>query len=123
MTRIFNIISWLGIALVLAAFGVRVAVSTGHSWHSVARGLPRRGWGSPASSSTLPASGARSPVSWNPLGPLRHARRVSLLIVLGIIVATNYIGKKQNKRWDFTASGQFSLSDQSRNVVLKLDAP
>jgi ABC-type uncharacterized transport system involved in gliding motility auxiliary subunit len=47
----------------------------------------------------------------------------SLLIVLGIIVAVNYIGKKQNKRWDLTAAGQFSLSDQSRNVVQKLDAP
>ncbi len=47
----------------------------------------------------------------------------SVLIVLGILVAVNYIGKQQNKRWDLTENKQFSLSDQSRNVVAKLDAP
>jgi ABC-type uncharacterized transport system involved in gliding motility auxiliary subunit len=48
---------------------------------------------------------------------------VSILVVLGILAAINYIGSKQNKRWDLTANKQFSLSDQSRNVVSKLDAP
>src|SRR5204862_803319 len=48
---------------------------------------------------------------------------VSILAVLGILVAINYIGKRQNKRWDLTASKQFSLSDQSRNIVSKLDTP
>jgi ABC-type uncharacterized transport system involved in gliding motility auxiliary subunit len=48
---------------------------------------------------------------------------VSILVVLGILVAINYIGAKQNKRWDLTANKQFSLSDQSRNVVAKLDSP
>ena len=37
--------------------------------------------------------------------------------VLGILIAINYIGSKQNKRWDLTANKQFSLSDQSRNIV------
>ena len=48
---------------------------------------------------------------------------VSVLVVLGILVAVNYIGAQQNKRWDLTANKQFSLSDQSRNVLAKLDAP
>ena len=48
---------------------------------------------------------------------------VSILVVLGILVAINYIGSRQNKRWDLTANKQFSLSDQSRNVAAKLDAP
>ena len=42
---------------------------------------------------------------------------VSILVVLGILVAINYIGARQNKRWDLTANKQFSLSDQSRNVL------
>ena len=46
-----------------------------------------------------------------------------MLVVLGILVAINYIGARQNKRWDLTATKQFSLSDQSRNVLAKLDAP
>src|SRR5215510_11952260 len=47
----------------------------------------------------------------------------SVLVVLGILIAINYIGSRQNKRWDLTANKQFSLSDQSKNVVAKLDAP
>jgi ABC-type uncharacterized transport system involved in gliding motility auxiliary subunit len=47
----------------------------------------------------------------------------SVLVVLGILIAINYIGAKQNKRWDLTASKQFSLSDQTKNVISKLDAP
>lgn len=48
---------------------------------------------------------------------------VSVLVVLGILIAINYIGARQNKRWDLTTNQQFSLSDQSRNVLKKLDAP
>src|SRR5215471_274331 len=48
---------------------------------------------------------------------------VSVLVVLGILVAINYIGARQNKRWDLTANQQFSLSDQTRNVLTKLDSP
>jgi len=47
----------------------------------------------------------------------------SVLVVLGILIAINYIGAKQNKRWDLTANKQFSLSDQTKNVISKLDAP
>jgi ABC-type uncharacterized transport system involved in gliding motility auxiliary subunit len=48
---------------------------------------------------------------------------VSVLVVLGILIAINYIGARQNKRWDLTANQQFSLSDQTRNVLGKLDVP
>ena len=46
-----------------------------------------------------------------------------MLVVLGILIAINYIGARQNKRWDLTANKQFSLSDQSKNVLAKLDSP
>ena len=54
------------------------------------------------------------------LGTLTAA---SILIVLGILVAINFIGARQNKRWDLTATGQFSLSDQTRKVLQGLDSP
>ncbi len=47
----------------------------------------------------------------------------SVLIVLAILVAINYIAKQQTKRWDLTAAKQYTLSDQSRNILAKLDAP
>lgn len=48
---------------------------------------------------------------------------VSIVAVLGILVAINYIGTRQNKRWDLTKGGEFTLSDQTKNVLQKLDAP
>jgi ABC-type uncharacterized transport system involved in gliding motility auxiliary subunit len=47
----------------------------------------------------------------------------SIAIVLGILVAINYIGVRQNKRWDLTANAVFTLSDQTKNVLQKIDAP
>ncbi|MCC7186287.1 MAG: Gldg family protein, partial [Acidobacteria bacterium] len=47
----------------------------------------------------------------------------SVLLVLGILVAVNWIGNRQNKRWDFTETQQFSLSDQSKKVVQELQQP
>jgi len=47
----------------------------------------------------------------------------SVLLVLGILVAVNWIGNRQNKRWDFTETKQFSLSDQSKKVVQELTEP
>jgi ABC-type uncharacterized transport system involved in gliding motility auxiliary subunit len=119
MNRIFNIISWLGIALVVAAVGVRYGAP---AQERIATYLA---WGGLACIVLYIGS------QWREIGGFFGTRSgrygtlaaSSLLIVLGIIVAVNYIGKRQNKRWDLTASGQFSLSDQSRNVVQKLDAP
>src|ERR1051325_5546194 len=48
---------------------------------------------------------------------------VSVLVVLGILIAINYIRARQNKRWDLTANKHFGLSDQPRTVLQKLDSP
>jgi ABC-type uncharacterized transport system involved in gliding motility auxiliary subunit len=47
----------------------------------------------------------------------------SVLIVLGILVAINYLSSRQNKRWDLTANKQFTLSEQTRKVLENLSAP
>src|SRR5262245_319645 len=48
---------------------------------------------------------------------------VSVLVALGIVVAANYLGSRENKRWDLTANQQNSLSDQTVKVLNGLDAP
>jgi ABC-type uncharacterized transport system involved in gliding motility auxiliary subunit len=48
---------------------------------------------------------------------------VSVAVVLGILTAINYIGAQQHKRWDLTSNQVYSLSDQTRGVLSKLDAP
>ncbi|MDR1990578.1 MAG: GldG family protein [Acidobacteriaceae bacterium] len=119
MNRIFNLIGWLGTALVLAAVSVRFLRPEYETYTTyLAEGglvcmvayILSQGKevlqffkGRRAQYGTLAAS--------------------SVLIVLGILVAVNYIGKRQNKRWDLTQNKQFSLSDQSRNILSKLDAP
>jgi ABC-type uncharacterized transport system involved in gliding motility auxiliary subunit len=119
VNRILSLIGWLGTALVFVAVAIRfgfpareqwayylawaglvcVLLYTLGQWREIAKAFSRR----QARYGTLTG--------------------VSVAVVLGILIAINYIGSKQTKRWDLTANKQFSLSDQTRNVVAKLDAP
>src|SRR6266508_5491998 len=119
LSRILSIVGWIGTALVFVAVAIRfglpareqyayymawaglvcVLLYTLGQWREIAKVFSRR----QARYGTLAAT--------------------SILVVLGILIAINYIGAKQNKRWDLTANKQFSLSDQSRNVLTKLDSP
>ena len=53
----------------------------------------------------------------------RYGVNLGLLIVLvaGIVVAINYLANRHNKRWDLTASKQYTLSDQAVSVLSNLD--
>ena len=121
MKRIFSLISWLGIALVAVALALKftpalnnysqyssafaiaglvcVLIYVASEWREIAKVYERR----QARYGTLAAT--------------------SVVVVLAVLVAINYIAGKQNKRWDLTTNKQFSLSDQSRNVLQKLDSP
>src|SRR5581483_7826136 len=119
LNRILSIVGWIGTGLVFIAVGIRfgfpakdqyaiylalaglvcVLAYTLGQWREIAQVFSRR----QARYGTLSAT--------------------SVLVVLGILIAINYIGAKQNKRWDLTANKVFSLSDQTRNVLQKLDAP
>jgi len=119
MKRILNLVGWIGMALVLGALAIRFGApakeqyATYLAWAGLVLVL------------------AYTLGQWRDIAAMFSGRQarygtltvVSTLVVLGILAAINYIGSKQNKRWDLTANKQFSLSDQSRNVVSKLDAP
>ncbi len=47
----------------------------------------------------------------------------SIVLVAAIVVAVNYVLARQNLRWDLTAGGQYSLSDQTRQVLDTLAGP
>jgi len=119
LTKITNIIGWIGFAAVLVAVGIRFGYPAKDQyatyfayaglvclliyilgqWRDIVKMFSRR----QARYGTLAG--------------------VSVLVVLAILVAINYIGAKQNKRWDLTTNKQFSLSDQTRSVLQKLDSP
>jgi ABC-type uncharacterized transport system involved in gliding motility auxiliary subunit len=117
--RIINLIGWLGMALLFVAVAIRFGfpAKEQYAYYSWLGGL---------ACVVLYLIGQWREIAESFSG--RQARYgavtgVSLLAVLGILIAINYIGSKQNKRWDVTASKSFSLSDQTRQVLSKLDSP
>jgi ABC-type uncharacterized transport system involved in gliding motility auxiliary subunit len=119
MNRILSLIGWLGTAMVFVAVAIRFGYPAKEQWAFYLA------WGG------LVCVLAYTLSQWREIAKVFSRRQtrygtlmgVSILAVLGILVAINYIGTKQNKRWDLTANKQFGLSDQSRNVVAKLEAP
>ncbi len=121
MKRIFDLVGWLGTAIV--AVVVVLAVVPGLNRYSQ--------YSRPLALAGLVCVLLYVAGFWREFAKLfsrRQARygtlsAMSTLVVLGILIAVNYIGAKQHKRWDLTANQQFSLSDQTRNVLTKLDGP
>src|SRR6187455_1723357 len=119
VNRILSFVGWVAMLLVLAALAIRFGRP---AWEQYATYLAWAG---------LVCALAYTLGQWREIANVfsrRQARYgtlagVSVLVVLGILIAINYIGARQNKRWDLTANKQFSLSDQSRNVLVKLDSP
>ncbi|HEX7796208.1 MAG TPA: Gldg family protein [Vicinamibacterales bacterium] len=119
MNRMFSFIGWVGTALVLAAVGVRYFLPARDQYATYLA------WAGLVCMALYIASQWREIASYFKTRQARYGTLAafSIFIALGILVAVNYIGKRENKRWDLTASKQFSLSDQSRNYVAKLDTP
>src|SRR5256885_12598724 len=119
LNRVLSLVGWLGTAMVFVAVAIRFGYPAKEQW---AYYLAWAG---------LVCVLAYTLGQWREIAKMfsrRQARYgtlmgVSILVVLGILVAINYIGSRQNKRWDLTANKQFGLSDPSKNVVAKLDAP
>ena len=120
INRILSLVGWLGAALVFIGAAIRFGYPALGAVRALSRvdrpgGRPRvHGRDNGASSRTR--SGGRQARYGTLAG-------VSVLVVLGILVAVNYIGARQNKRWDLTANKAFSLSDQSRNVLTEARRP
>ena len=114
-----NVLGWVGAGLVFAGAAIRLGYPAGEPF------VPYLVW------SGLACTVAYGASQWREIAHAfrgRHARYgtlagVSGLVVLGILIAVNYIGAQQNKRWDLTANQAFSLSDQSRQVLEALDSP
>ena len=48
---------------------------------------------------------------------------LSVLVAIVVLVAANWLSNRQNKRWDLTANKQYTLSDQTVNLLKGLDSP
>jgi ABC-type uncharacterized transport system involved in gliding motility auxiliary subunit len=119
LRRALDIIGWLGAALVLVALAVFFLRP---QWQQWSRWLA---WGGLVCI-LLYALG-----QWRDIVKMfagRHARlgtisAASILVVLGILVAINYISSREHKRWDLTAAGEYTLSPQGKKVLEGLKEP
>lgn len=119
MKRIVGILGWLGVALVVAAVVLRF---TKPETPELYQRLAMAG---------LVVTVIYALTQWRDIGRSFSGRRMqygsiatgSVLIFLAILVGINWVANRQNKRWDLTESKQFSLSDQTKQIIRSLNAP
>jgi ABC-type uncharacterized transport system involved in gliding motility auxiliary subunit len=119
LKRFLGLLGWLGVALVFAAVAIRFLKP---EWQPYYNGLAIAG---------LVCTLLYILSQWREIGQSFSGRQArfgtlaaaSVLVVLGILVAINYLSTRHNKRWDLTASRQFSLSDQTKKVLHDLKEP
>ena len=110
---------WAGVGLVVAAVATRFVAPEQQAlswWLSVAG---------------IVLLAAHTAGQWRQIAEFARRRQTrygavatsGIVLALGIVVAVNYILSRQNVRWDLTAGGQYSLSDQTRSVLESLEAP
>lgn len=126
MQRVLNVLSYVGMALVALAvlirFGGRTFAVLGPEWDDYAIYSAYAG---------LALVLLYTIGQWREIVAYfrgRNARYgaltgVSVVVVLGILLAVNYVSVQQNKRWDLTANRQYSLSEQTVNLLQDLQAP
>jgi ABC-type uncharacterized transport system involved in gliding motility auxiliary subunit len=125
LQRIANIVGWLGAALVVVAVVLRLFRPEvgGTIWDR-----PAWWWMAIAGLVSVLIYLA---AQWRELLDTfagRSARYGSLslgsiAIAAGILIGLNYVAGRQFKRWDLTASKQYSLSDQTRKVLASVNDP
>lgn len=119
MKRVLGLLGWLGVVLVLAAVAVRFIKP---EMVDVYQGLAIAG---------LVTTLLYTLSQWRDIGRSMSGKGArygsmalgSVVLMLGILIAINYIGNRQTKRWDLTGGQQFSLSDQSKKIAGDLKQP
>src|SRR5687768_11166264 len=119
MARILAILSYVGMALVFGALAVRFLRP---EWDQYA---VYAAWTGLALVVLYTLGQWREIVGYFRSRNARYGAiaSVSVLVVLGILIAVNYVSARQNKRWDLTENRQYSLSDQSVQLLQGLQAP
>jgi ABC-type uncharacterized transport system involved in gliding motility auxiliary subunit len=119
MQRILDIIGWVGVALVVAAVAVRLLRP---EWNQYVMYLLGAGL---VLVVLYPIFQWREVVSQLGRRQSRYAAiaGTSVIVVLGILIAVNYLSYRRSQRWDLTANSVNSLSEQSQKVLAGLEAP
>src|ERR1044071_7293273 len=127
MQKAFNILGWIGTALVFAAVLLRGVPFMG---------IPSVYPGGAQYSSYLAWAGLVCVLiymagQWRDVATFYQGRGarygtmsiISMIVFVAILVAITYLSSRQNKRWDFTANQVYSLSDQTIKILRDLKEP
>jgi ABC-type uncharacterized transport system involved in gliding motility auxiliary subunit len=119
MQRALNILGWVGTAIVFAAVAVRFLKP---EWDQYA---VYAAWAGLALVILYTIGQWREIAAYFQKRNARYAAiaSVSVLVVLGLLIAVNYLSARRNKRWDLTSNKQYSLSEQSIKLLQGLDEP
>jgi hypothetical protein len=112
MKRIVGLLGWVGVVLVVGAVVLRFSRPEAPQW---SQRLAMAG---------LAVTLLYALTQWRDVARSLGGRNVkygsiaatSGVLVLAILVGVNWISNRQNKRWDLTAGGQFSLADQTKQI-------
>jgi ABC-type uncharacterized transport system involved in gliding motility auxiliary subunit len=118
LKRVLGLFGWLGVALVFAAVAISFL-------------RPEWQWYRMLALAGLVCTLLYVLSQWREIGREFSGRQArygtlavaSILVVLGILAAINYLAARHNKRWDFTAAGQYTLSDQTTKFLKSLERP
>lgn len=119
MKRLIAALGWIAVALVGAALVLRFARPD----------LPQ--WSQRLAFAGLAVIAVYILTQWRDIARAFSGRGVrygsvtatSVVLVLAILVGINWIASRQNKRWDLTEANQFSLSEQTVQILRSLDRP
>jgi gliding motility-associatede transport system auxiliary component len=119
LKRILGLLGWLGVALVFAAVAISFLKP---EWMQYKNPLAIAG---------LVCTLLYILSQWREIVQSFSGRQTrfgtlaaaSVLVVLAILVAINYLSTRHTKRWDLTAAKQFTLADQTKKVLAGLDKP
>lgn len=119
MKRAVGLLGWIGVGLVVAAVVLRFTMPARPELYQ------RLAMGGLAVTLLYALS------QWRDVARSFQGRNVkygsiaasSVLLVLAILVGANYVSNRRNVRWDLTEGGQFSLSDQTKQILTNLDQP
>lgn len=119
MQKILGIIGWIGTALVFGAVAVRMFYPEWNQYATYAA------WAGLVSVLIYMAGQWRDVAEFYKGRGAKYGTMsiVSIVVFLAILAAVNYLGTRQNKRWDLTANQVFSLSDQTIRILKELKEP
>ena len=119
MKKAIGLLGWLGVALVVAAVILRF---TRPQHPELYQRLALAG---------LAVTIIYALSQWREIGRTFQGRQAqygsvaagSVIMFLAILVGVNYVSNRQNKRWDLTETKQFTLSDQTKQIITTLKGP